>query len=423
MNRHRMEVYLDKVFDFSRQVDALPDGRSYALVDARKVFDAVFFGSACQFGPVHRIETECRQGMLRHRIGAVSEDTMGYVLERQDPAALFQLGCQLARQLKRNGVFASTWSRGLLVVAVDGIEICSSYVRCCAHCMEREIERKVGDRLCKQMQYYHRLCLVTVVSSAFPIPLGIRFQKNGESEVACALALLEELSQQLGRRFADLLVADALYLQTPFVRAIEKLGFDWLINLKANQPELLAESERILAGQAPHPPAALQSDELQLWYAPQVDWAAANRDVSVVKTVRTHRRRLQQVRQDEAGNKRIVRQAVIEQSTNFYASHFQLGSVPPFFLHQLGRSRWQIDTDVFQTITNQGALKQPSLHQGYEQALVVLTMIRVLAFTLTQVFYHRQVRSHFRQPRFGFCDLARRLAESFLGLNSSLDSS
>ena len=418
-----MEAYFDKVFNFSDRVEALPDGRSYASVAAKKVFDAVFFGSACQFGPIHRIETECRQGALRHRIGAVSEDAIGYVLERQDPAAIFQLGCHFARQLKRNGVLASIWSRGLVVVAVDGIEICSSYVRCCPHCMEREIERKVGDQRCKEMQYYHRLCLVAVVSSAFPIPLGIRFQKNGETEVACALALLEELIQQLGRRFADVLVADALYLQTPFVREIEKLGFDWLINLKANQPELLAESERILAGQAPHPPAAQQADELQLWYAPQVDWAAANRDIGVMKTVRTHRRRLQQVRKDEAGNKRLVRQEGIEQSTNFYASNLELGSVPPFFLHQLGRSRWQIDADLFQTLTNQGGLKQPSLHQGYEQALVVLTMIRVLAFTLTRVFYHRQVRSHFRQSTFGFGDLARRLAELFLRPSFPMNSS
>jgi hypothetical protein len=59
------------------------------LVPARKIFDAVFLGSACQCGPLHRIETECREGVLRHRIGAVSEDDIGYVLERQDPAALF----------------------------------------------------------------------------------------------------------------------------------------------------------------------------------------------------------------------------------------------------------------------------------------------------------------------------------------------
>jgi len=62
------------------------------------------------------------------------------------------------------------------------------------------------------------------------------------------------------------------------------------------------------------------------------------------------------------------------------------------FVHQLGRSRWVIDTEVFQTITTDGHLKKPSVHQGRGQALIVLTMIRVLAFTLTLVFFHRQVR-------------------------------
>ena len=46
----------------------------------------------------------------------------------------------------------------------------------------------------------------------FPIPLGVRFQKNGEGEVACALALLsQDLVGQLGRRFLDVLVGDALH--------------------------------------------------------------------------------------------------------------------------------------------------------------------------------------------------------------------
>jgi hypothetical protein len=63
------------------------------------------------------------------------------------------------------------------------------------------------------------------------------------------------------------------------------------------------------------------------------------------------------------------------------------------------------------------------LHQGYAQALVVLIMIRVLAFTLTQVFDHRQMCSHYRQSTFGFCRLGRRLAVLSLRPDSTLDSS
>lgn len=352
------------MFDFAARVAKLPDGRSYSSHSAQKVFDAVFLGSACQFGPLHRIETECRQGTLRHRIGSLSEDTIGYTLERQDPSAIFALGCDIARQLKRNQVLASTWSRGLVVAAADGIEICSSFARCCPHCMERTMKHKVGEELREDTQYYHRISVVTIVSGSFPIPLGLRFQKNSEDEVACTLALLEDLRQRLGPRFFDVLVADALYLQTPFVKKIEALGLDWVINLKANQPELLAEAERLTASLAPHPPSPSQPEELQLWNLPEVDWPVADRDVHVVKTVRHHLRTHQHVQAQEAGKKEIVRVTQVEPSTNYYATNLELSSVPPLFIHQLGRSRWPIDTQLFQTLTTDGHLKQPSLHQG-----------------------------------------------------------
>jgi hypothetical protein len=113
-----------------------------------------------------------------------------------------------------------------------------------------------------------------------------------------------------------------------------------------------------------------------------------------------------------------VKETVIGTSTNFYASNLELGSVPPVFIHQLGRSRWIIDTNVFQTLTTEAHLQRPSVHQGCAEALIVLTMIRVLAYTLTLVFFFRQVRSHFRNSLFGFCDLARKLANWFVVLQA-----
>ena len=103
--------------------------------------------------------------------------------------------------------------------------------------------------------------------------------------MACSLDLLRQLNTQLGRRFFDVLVADAIYLQTPFVTAIEALGLDWVIHLKDNQPSLLAEAERLTVA-----PAACQwsagTEDFSLWHLPEVDWPVANRLVRVVKTVR-----------------------------------------------------------------------------------------------------------------------------------------
>jgi hypothetical protein len=186
---------------------------------------------------------------------------------------------------------------------------------------------------------------------------------------------------------------------------------DWAFTLKENQPELLHEAERLTTG----PPATTQSEdpdrELRCWHLPEVDWPAGNRRVRVVKTVRTDRKREVTIRQD-GGQARKAKDAVTVESTNFYATNFELGAIPPLFVYRLSRSRWRIDAETFQTITTDCHLKHPAVHQS--TALVVLTMIRVLAYALASLFYHRQVRSHVRGPCDSFHEFAKRLAYGFL---------
>jgi hypothetical protein len=417
VRRHEFEVYLDKVFDFSGQVHALPEGRQYPRHPWPKIFQAVFLGAACQFPTLHRIEAECHNGVLAKRIGPLSEDDIGYALERQAAEPVFLLGCQIARQLKRNGVLRSAWARGRIVASVDGIEICRSFVRCCDQCLERKVTHKVAGVEGEDIQYYHRLVAVVVVSAAFAVPLGIRFLRPGEDEVGPAGALLADLVKHLGRRFVDILVADAVYLQRPFVQRVEQLGLEWVFTLKENQPDLLAEAVRVTA----RPPDHCTSDPsqaLNLWHASEVYWPVADRSVRVVKAVRTLRKRQVTVRREPAAKTRTRRDQVSETSTNYSASNVDLGSIPPQFIYALGRSRWRIDVDVFQTLTTDCHLKRPSVHQNRSQALVLLTMIRVLAYLLSLVFYHRQICSHWhgRARAIGFSQFARDLGYRFLRL-------
>jgi hypothetical protein len=132
----------------------------------------------------------------------------------------------------------------------------------------------------------------------------------------------------------------------------------------------------------------------------------------VVKAVRNREKTKIRVKNVD-GKTRSVREKVEVENTDFFASNLELGSIPPFFLYQLGKSRWAIDAEVFQTITTDSNLKRPSVHQDSGQALVVLTMIRFLAYMLTMVFYHRQVLSHRRRGSFGFCSLAKTIAYQF----------
>jgi hypothetical protein len=147
---------------------------------------------------------------------------------------------------------------------------------------------------------------------------------------------------------------------------------------------------------------------------PDLDWPVADRRVQVVKTVRLEQQRRVTVSEKE-GHRSKGKTAVAQPSTNFYATNFELGSISPLFLHQLSRSRWRIDTEVFQTLTTNCHLKHPAVHQT--TALVVLTMIRFLAYTLSLVFYHRQVCSHARRKCATFHQLAKRFVYWFLALS------
>jgi len=119
-------------------------------------------------------------------------------------------------------------------------------------------------------------------------------------------------------------------------------------NLKDNQPDLASEAERLTDRPADYHQATPQGD-LQLWHLAEVDWPVADRLARVVKTVRLQNAKRVQIQKQAGSNVEKSKQPAPILSTNFYATNVDLGAIPPRFIHQLGRSRWTIDAQVFQT--------------------------------------------------------------------------
>jgi hypothetical protein len=241
--------------------------------------------------------------------------------------------------------------------------------------MEREIEHKVNGEMRTDVQYHHRIVVVAVVSTPFPIPLGLRFQKNGEGEVACALALLQDLDKQLGRRFLDVLVGDALYMQAPFVKEVERLDLAWAFTLKENQPICCAR------------PNALRNNRLRAFIrsrAGRFDMGTCRRLIAP---------------SPPAGC----------ESSKRFASNICAASVSAKkTVHQFSRSRWRIDTEVFQTIATSTTPRSIKPRPWWADH------VRFLAYTLSLVFYHRQVRSHARGKCKTFHECAKSIAYWFV---------
>jgi hypothetical protein len=90
--------------------------------------------------------------------------------------------------------------------------------------------------------------VAVLASSDFPIPLGVRFQRNGETEVSCALALLQDLVGQLGRRFLEVLVGDALYPASPLRPGSGTSGSGLGLHLERALARVITRSGALHAG-------------------------------------------------------------------------------------------------------------------------------------------------------------------------------
>ncbi len=245
VGRHEIEAYLEKIFDWSALLARLPEGRQHPQHSCQKVFAAVFWGAVGRIPSFHQLEYECRAGGLRHRIGPLSEDTLRYTLERLAPEAVLTLGCEVARRLKRNGVLRTDAAQGLIVAAVDGIEICQSYVRCCDTCLERTVERMVDGVQQTAVQYYHRIVAVAVVSTPFPIPLGLALSGAGRrrSRRVRRPCWRSSWASWGGGSWTSWWRMRSISASRSSTR-IEALGLDWVCTIKDNQAELVAELAR-----------------------------------------------------------------------------------------------------------------------------------------------------------------------------------
>jgi len=114
----------------------------------------------------------------------------------------------------------------------------------------------------------------------------------------------------------------------------------------------------------------------------------ADRQVRVVKTVRIEQQRRVTVRAKDAPRTKR-KTAMSQQSTNFYATNFELGSISPLFIHQFSCSRWRIDTEVFQTLTT--GLSPQTLRGPPNHGPGGADHDPVSGYTLSLVFYQRQV--------------------------------
>src|SRR5438094_8771990 len=97
---------------------------------------------------------------------------------------------QSNRTLKRGKVFEEGRVQGRIVAALDGVEVLSSYSRCCDSCLERRVTSRPGGVKVEQVPYYHRAVGCQIISSPVKSFSGDRvapaWRRRGDRRFALA---------------------------------------------------------------------------------------------------------------------------------------------------------------------------------------------------------------------------------------------
>jgi hypothetical protein len=182
----------------------------------------------------------------------ISDDALGYVLERYQIADWRSVLVAVNRTLKSNKAFESAKIAGRLVVALDANEQFKSQHRCCPDCCQRRLEVKDAQGQTQPVtEYYHRQVYAQLHGPDFSVILDVEPIRPGEDEAAAALRLLGWMRRLYGPRFFEVVTVDAWYATGPFLKAVQRLGWGGVSVLKQERYEIYQEATALSRGQKP----------------------------------------------------------------------------------------------------------------------------------------------------------------------------
>lgn len=431
--------YLNKVFQFRSAVARLTDARRDPGISPASVFLAVFHGFVFRLRSFRQLERELAQPALLNWIGAgraFGDDVLRYSLAGFDLDGLNQILTGVNRTLKRNKAFDAGRVQGHIVAALDGVEVLSSYSRHCDCCLERRVTVRKGGVKTEQIQYYHRAVGCQIVGGPVKAFLALEWLRPGEGEDTAALRLLRGLPERYGSKLFDILLLDALYAQAPVFQLARQKGWDLVVSLKQNQRDLYQSAVRLFARRPANSSGAEKLGgrrySFQLWDTEGLPFSG-----DYPEPVRV-------VRSEESVTQNHYRRGELAAETTehewLWITTLPTKAFPAAVVRTLGHDRWEIENNGWNDLTQNWAFKHGFLHacrhrpasvssseseastpdaapgetaglptvalaKADDQApslvdnrgLAAVTLILLIAFTLTSAFIHchsKLVRRH-----------------------------
>ena len=374
--------YAQKVFALKDRLRGVRDQRPWPEIPTLAVLLTLVLGVVLRVSSYLDLAQQTQRRRWRHLCGLkkpLSDDTLAYVTERLSLEDLRQNLAGVVQTLKANKALESCKINGLLFLSLDANEHCKSRSRCCACCCQRQVEvtDDAGQKV-KVTEHYHRYVFAQINGPKMNVLLDVEAIRPGEDECAAALRLLGRVRRLYGPRFIDGVTADAWYAKGPFLRAVEKLGWFWVVVLKRQDMEVYQEAQQLSRGQKADAVLddAARDRHVQLWEVKDLHFSKEYGQS--VRVVRSEEQWVQ--KRVQSGRKHSQPRT----SQWVWAASARLDGYAAEVVYQAGHRRWGIENKAFNELTQAYHLEHCYHHEP--MSMLAQMLILMLGFTLFTAF-------------------------------------
>jgi len=317
--------------------------------------------------------SQAEKGNLRrlYNIGKLCSDTqMREVLDRVDAATLQTGFARLYDLLKECRIIReySYW-QGKPIVSVDGVEHFSSQTVHCKQCLQKQHKDK-------QITYSHQMLSAVLVHpnkrEVFPMRCEPIINTDGRTKNDCERNAAKRLLTGMTQSYANesfVWVADALYANGPYIKALLADGHSYIIGIKPEGNKGLfgqfaARQQRGKVGSFSY------SDQSGQHHFQWVNNLPLNRSHAELRINMLHYEQ-----RDRKGKK----------TTFSWITDIELRQRNVAKVMRAARARWKIENETFNTLKNQGYHFNHNYGHGQDQLCTVLAYLMMLAFAVDQI--------------------------------------
>ena len=402
-------AYARKVYGLAGLLGRVEDSRRKPGTTAPLVAAAVLYTGLLRIRSFNALEPRLREktflrmvGVQRERMRLCSVDTLSRALRVTDLESVRAVSVAIVQKAERNKVFREGWHGALRYVAIDGWEPFCSRHRHCSHCLVRQVRVKQGDDSVVEVpEYYHRFAVAMLIDKRFDLPLDFEpllpkdlrpiapkaakgkthtvvKADEDEGELTAAARLIKRVKQTFP--WLDVVVADALYANGPFLTTVMKLDLGAVIIARKEGDEPLKEALQIWGNQPPH---KLVEDEaaresIELWDCPELE------------TLDSYQGKIRCVRG------RVTRLARPDKPPSTWCM-LVVGKalrLAPEKVLAVARARWHIENTGFHQWTTRWQFDHVFTHHA--NGINALFWLFFAAFDLVTLFLYCQLRSYGR---------------------------